>query len=99
MASGTVSIQFLQEWAPEQMDPGTMFNLDEQIENRGFPKNPFVAVFSCPRCGTHGLITYRQAVGVDFMICGSDDCSAEYRFKMEGEGEAAEYYIEYRRSQ
>jgi len=42
-----------------------------------------VAVLSCPRCGTIGLITHRQLFGGDAMICGGDVCSAEYQ--LEGE--------------
>ena len=52
------------------------------LENQaklGHAQNPFVAVMSCPRCGTIGLITRRQARGVETLICGGDDCSAEYR--------------------
>jgi len=40
-------------------------------------------VMSCPRCGTLGLITRRQLCGGEAMICGGDECSAEYR--LEGE--------------
>ena len=42
-------------------------------------KIPFVAVMSCPRCGTMGLITRRQLCAGEAMICGGDVCSAEYR--------------------
>jgi hypothetical protein len=71
-------LQFLEEWIPERMDPGTIFVLENQ-PRIGQALNPFVAVMSCPRCGTMGLITRRQIVGVETMICGSDGCSAEYR--------------------
>jgi len=40
-------------------------------------------VMSCPRCGTMGLITRRQLCSGETMICGSDDCSAEYRLSGE----------------
>jgi len=49
----------------------------------GHAQNPFVAVMSCPRCGTMGLITRRQLTGGEDMICGGDVCSAEYH--LEGE--------------
>jgi len=70
-------LQFLEEWIPERMDPGTVFVL----ENRdiGYAQDPFVAVMSCPRCGTMGLITRRQLCCGETMICGGDFCSAEYR--------------------
>jgi len=78
--------QFLEEWIPERMDPGTIFVLANQAK-LGNAQNPYVAVMSCPRCGTMGLITRRQARGVETMICGGDACSAEYRL----EGETINY--------
>jgi hypothetical protein len=77
---GTMSadLQFLEEWIPERMDPGTVFVLENQAK-LGHAQNPFVAVMSCPRCGTLGLITRRQLCGGEGLICGGDLCSAEYR--------------------
>lgn len=75
-------LQFLEEWIPEKMDPGTVFMLENQAK-LGQAQNPFVAVMSCPRCGTMGLITRRQLFGGEPMICGADACSAEYRLKEE----------------
>jgi len=75
-------LQFLEEWIPERMDPGTIFVLENQSK-MGQDGNPYVAVMSCPRCGTMGLITRRQLCTGDLMICGGDNCSAEY--KVEGE--------------
>lgn len=83
-------LQFLEEWVPERMDPGTVFVLEGQAR-LGQAQNPFVAVMSCPRCGTMGLITRRQLCAGEAMICGSDVCSAEYR--LDGED------ICYRRAQ
>jgi hypothetical protein len=74
----SADLQFLEEWIPEKMDPGTVFVLENQAK-LGHAQNPFVAVMSCPRCGTLGLITQRQLNGVETMICGGDVCSAEYR--------------------
>jgi hypothetical protein len=71
-------LQFMEEWIPERMDPGTVFMLDEQ-NKLGQAQNPFIAVMACPRCGTLGLITRRQLYGSETMICGGDACSAEYR--------------------
>ena len=62
----SADLQFLEEWIPERMDPGTIFVLENQSK-LGHAQNPYVAVMSCPRCGTMGLITR------------SDVCSAEYR--------------------
>jgi hypothetical protein len=74
----SADLQFLEEWIPERMDPGTVFVLENQAK-MGHAQNPFVAVMSCPRCGTMGLITRRQLCGVEAMICGGDVCSAEYQ--------------------
>jgi hypothetical protein len=64
-------------WIPEKMDPGTIFILERCVDENA--KNPFVAVMSCPKCGTIGLITRRQLWAGDLMICCGDACSAEYR--------------------
>jgi hypothetical protein len=74
----SAELQFLEEWIPEKMDPGTVFVLENQA-NLGHAQNPYAAVMSCPRCGTLGLITRRQLSGGEAMICGGELCSAEYR--------------------
>ena len=71
-------LRFLEEWIPERMDPGTVFLLENQTK-LGNVQNPYVAVMSCPRCGTMGLITRRQLFAGETMICGGDACSAEYK--------------------
>ena len=81
-------LQMLEEWIPEQMEPGTLFVL-ENAGSMGDAKNPYWAVLACPGCGSLGLITRAQYAGSQSMICGSDNCSAEY-FLREDE-------IEYRR--
>jgi hypothetical protein len=78
----STDLQFLEEWIPEKMDPGTVFLLENQSK-LGHAQNPYIAVMSCPRCGTMGLITRRQLCEKETMICGGDTCSAEY--KLEGE--------------
>jgi hypothetical protein len=75
-------LQFLEEWIPDKMDPGTVFLLENQAK-LGHSQNPYVAAMSCPRCGTIGLITRRQLCEKETMICGGESCSAEYR--LEGE--------------
>jgi hypothetical protein len=67
----SADLQFLEEWIPERMDPGTVFVLENQAK-LGQAQNPYVAVMSCPRCGTLGLITRRQLYGGETMICGGD---------------------------
>ena len=74
----SANLHILEEWIPERMDPGTVFMLENQAK-LGSAQNPFVAVMSCPRCGTMGLITRRQLCAGETMICGGDICSAEYR--------------------
>jgi hypothetical protein len=74
----SADLQFLEEWIPDRMDPGTVFVLENRSK-MGSAENPFVAVMSCPRCGTMGLITRRQLFAGEIMICGGEVCSAEYR--------------------
>jgi hypothetical protein len=70
-------LNILSEWIPEQMEPGTLFVL-ENAGDVGENDDPYWAVLSCPECGTLGLITRRQVVGLIPVICGSDSCSAQF---------------------
>jgi hypothetical protein len=70
-------VNVLNEWIPEQMQPGTLFVLENAGE-MGEQDDPYWAVLSCPECGTLGLITRRQVNGIAPVICGSDHCSAHY---------------------
>jgi hypothetical protein len=76
-ASMEAELDLLEVWIPEQMSPGTMFLL-EQAGELGKVENPFWAVLACPECGSLGLITRNQHAGLEAMICGAEDCSAEY---------------------
>lgn len=76
-------LHFLEEWIPEQMEPGTLFVL-ENAEGRGEANNPYWAVLSCPSCGCVGLITRHQYAGLEHIICGSMTCSAEYALCEDG---------------
>jgi hypothetical protein len=76
-ASMIAEIDLLDVWIPEQMQPGTIFLLEHAGE-LGKAENPYWAVLACPSCGSLGLITRQQCAGLDAMICGSSDCSAEY---------------------
>ena len=67
----------LSEWIPEQMQPGTLFVLENAGE-MGEGQDPYWAVLACPECGTLGLITRRQVAGLVAVICGSDRCSAQF---------------------
>jgi hypothetical protein len=70
-------LQLLENWIPEQMEPGTLFVLQNAGE-MGSPLNPYWAVMSCPICGALGLITRHQFTGMESIICGSDCCSTEF---------------------
>lgn len=70
-------LHLLEEWIPEQMAPGTIFVMEAVNEAEALG-NPYCAVLSCPRCGCLGLITRGQYAGMQPMICGSPQCSAEY---------------------
>lgn len=70
-------LDLIDVWIPEQMQPGTIFML-EGMTDLGSAENPFLAVLACPACGALGLITRQQCAGLEALICGSEDCSAEY---------------------
>jgi hypothetical protein len=70
-------LSILTEWVPEQMAPGSVFVLENAGEI-GEKDDPYWAVLSCPACGTLGLITKRQICGLIPVICGSDQCSAQF---------------------
>ena len=70
-------LNILNEWIPEQMQPGTLFVLENAGEE-GQGEDPYWAVLACPSCGTLGLVTRRQVVGLMPVICGSDQCSAQF---------------------
>ena len=70
-------LNILSEWIPEQMHPGTVFVL-ENAGRVGEKDDPYWAVLSCPDCGTLGLITRKQLAGLLPVICGSDQCSAQF---------------------
>ena len=70
-------LNILSEWIPEQMHPGTVFVL-ENAGRVGEKEDPYWAVLSCPDCGTVGLITRKQLAGLLRVICGSDQCSAQF---------------------
>jgi hypothetical protein len=70
-------LDILSEWIPEQMQPGTIFVL-ENAGQVGEKNDPYWAVLSCPDCGTLGLITRKQIAGLLPVICGSGECSAQF---------------------
>ncbi len=73
-------INYLNEWIPEQMNPGTIFVLENAGEI-GDEQDPFWAVLACPACGTLGLITRKQIAGLTPVLCGSDQCSAQFHIR------------------
>ena len=56
-------LSIINEWIPEQMEPGTVFVLENAGEV-GEREDPYWAVLSCPSCGTLGLITRKQMAGL-----------------------------------
>jgi hypothetical protein len=70
-------LDILNEWIPEQMQPGTVFVLENAGEI-GEKEDPYWAVLSCPSCGMLGLITRKQINGLLPVICGSERCSAQF---------------------
>jgi hypothetical protein len=74
----SADLQLVKEWIPERMDPGTVFVLENQAPAED-AHNPYIAVMSCPRCGNMEPITRSQLLGGETMICGADNCSAEFR--------------------
>jgi hypothetical protein len=70
-------LNIVTEWLPEQMEPGSIFVLENAGEV-GDQEDPYWAVLSCPECGTLGLITRRQMRGVVPVICGSSTCPAQF---------------------
>jgi hypothetical protein len=70
-------LNILTQWIPDQMQPGTVFVLENAGEV-GKNEDPYWAVLSCPACGALGLITRRQMAGMAPVICGSDQCSAHF---------------------
>jgi hypothetical protein len=70
-------LSILSEWIPEQMEPGTIFVLENAGEI-GDKDDPFWAVLSCPDCGQLGLVTRKQIAGLISVMCGSAQCSAEF---------------------
>jgi hypothetical protein len=70
-------LSILSEWIPEQMEPGTIFVL-ENAGDVGDQEDPYWAVLSCPTCGQLGLVTRKQVAGLVPVICGSDKCPAQF---------------------
>ncbi len=70
-------LSILNEWIPEQMEPGTLFVLENAGET-GDSQDPYWAVLACPNCGTLGLVTRKQVAGLYPVICGSSECSAQF---------------------
>ena len=73
----TAELNLLDVWITEQMQPGTLFML-EQAGKLGMAENPYCAVLACLSCGSLGLITRQQCIENESMVCGSQRCSAEY---------------------
>jgi hypothetical protein len=75
-------LSILSEWIPEQMEPGTIFVLENAGEI-GDKEDPFWAVLSCPDCGQLGLVSRKQMAGLISVMCGSEHCPAEFFIRNE----------------
>jgi hypothetical protein len=75
-----VEINYLPQWIPDQMSPGTLFVL-ENARDSGEEGDPYWAVLACPVCATLGLITRKQVTGIIPVICGSENCSAQFHIR------------------
>ncbi len=73
-------LNIISEWIPEQMQPGSLFVLENAGE-MGQPEDPYWAVLACPECATLGLVTRKQINGMLSVICGSEKCSAQFYLK------------------
>lgn len=75
-------LSIVTEWLPEEMGPGSIFVLENAGEV-GAEDDPYWAVLGCPECGTLGLITRRQMRGLIPVICGSNQCPAQFMISEE----------------
>jgi len=75
-----VEINYLPQWIPDQMTPGTLFVL-EHAGDSGEEGDPYWAVLACPACASVGLITRKQVAGIIPVICGSECCSAQFHIR------------------
>src|SRR5260370_40346939 len=70
-------LNFLSEWIPEQMQPGTLFVL-ENAGDMGEGEDPYWAVLACTECGTLGLVTSKQLPGLFVVLFVSKPSSPQY---------------------
>lgn len=68
-----------------------MFVLPDQKES-GTAGDPLLAIMACPRCGTIGYISLQQIQHMRSIICGSNECSAEWYLNVPHE-EIDECYV------
>jgi hypothetical protein len=71
-------LEMITVWIPERMGPGKIFPLERPQKQPNEPGNDLLAVLACPECGEIGLISRLHLAGIYPVICGSDQCSAEY---------------------
>jgi hypothetical protein len=58
-------LELLGEWIPEQMEPGTLFVL-ENTGAMGEANNPYVAVLACPHCDYCSSEYYLNDEGIEY---------------------------------
>jgi hypothetical protein len=62
-----------------EMNAGDGILLDESDTLRPAVESVFIAVLSCPCCGTLGMITNLQYCGMGPVNCAADDCSCRFQ--------------------
>jgi len=75
-------LSVLNEWIPEQMEPGTIFVL-QNAGQVGEKEDPYWAVLSCPACGQLGPNNRKQVGRLITNIRGSEKCSAQFFIREE----------------
>ncbi len=74
-----VKLNVIETWMlMDDITPGSIFIFETPKVSPDEPSNPYLAVLTCPLCGTMGYISQKQMAGLTSIICGSDDCSGEF---------------------
>lgn len=74
-----VALRYVDAAQLEEMRPGEIILLEESESLQSQVEPVFCAVLACPLCGTRGLITRAQHLGIVPVICSSDRCSCRLR--------------------
>ena len=72
-------LDILSEWIPEQMQPGTVFVLENAGEV-GEKEDPYWAVLACPSCGMLGLIRAGKSMVLSLSSAARSDVPRSFSF-------------------